>query len=132
MTLEPLAQAPALVQAHAAAALAALGLGSFQFLLRKGTARHRIAGWVWVGLMGTVALSSFGISGYRQFGRFSLIHGLSLATLAMLAIGIAHARAGRIAQHRWTMIGIFSGALVITGLFTLMPGRVMNAALFGG
>jgi uncharacterized membrane protein len=29
------------------------------------------------------------------------------------------------------MIGIFSGALVIAGLFTFMPGRIMHAALFG-
>lgn len=37
-----------------------------------------------------------------------------------------------IAPHRWAMIGIFSGALVLTGLFTLMPGRAVNAVLSGG
>jgi uncharacterized membrane protein len=30
------------------------------------------------------------------------------------------------------MIGIFCGALVIAGLFTLVPGRIMHAVLFGG
>ena len=29
------------------------------------------------------------------------------------------------------MIGIFFGALVIAGLFTLMPGRIMHAVVFG-
>jgi uncharacterized membrane protein len=29
------------------------------------------------------------------------------------------------------MILIFSGALVIAGLFTLIPGRIMHIALFG-
>jgi uncharacterized membrane protein len=29
------------------------------------------------------------------------------------------------------MIFIFSGALVIAGLFTLLPGRIMHAVLFG-
>ncbi|MCP1731003.1 putative membrane protein [Bradyrhizobium elkanii] len=29
------------------------------------------------------------------------------------------------------MIGIFFGALLIAGLFTLMPGRIMHAVVFG-
>ncbi len=29
------------------------------------------------------------------------------------------------------MIAIFSGALVIAGLFTLLPGRIMHAVVFG-
>jgi uncharacterized membrane protein len=34
-------------------------------------------------------------------------------------------------QHRNAMIAIFLGALVIAGLFTLLPGRIMNAVVFG-
>jgi uncharacterized membrane protein len=29
------------------------------------------------------------------------------------------------------MIGIFLGTLVIAGLFTVVPGRIMHAAVFG-
>jgi uncharacterized membrane protein len=29
------------------------------------------------------------------------------------------------------MISVFSGALVIAGLFTLLPGRIMQAVVFG-
>ena len=29
------------------------------------------------------------------------------------------------------MISIFGGALIIAGLFTLMPGRIMHAVVFG-
>jgi uncharacterized membrane protein len=29
------------------------------------------------------------------------------------------------------MIFIFSGALVIAGLFTLLPGRIMHSVVFG-
>ncbi|MGK0244136.1 MAG: putative membrane protein, partial [Pseudomonadota bacterium] len=32
---------------------------------------------------------------------------------------------------KFTMIGIFFGALLIAGLFTLMPGRIMHAVIFG-
>ena len=31
----------------------------------------------------------------------------------------------------WTMIFLFSGALVIAGLFTILPGRIMHKVLFG-
>jgi uncharacterized membrane protein len=31
----------------------------------------------------------------------------------------------------FTTIGIFLGALVVAGLFTLVPGRIMHAVLFG-
>jgi uncharacterized membrane protein len=50
----------------------------------------------------------------------------------MLPLGVLHARRHSVALHRWTMIGIFCGALVIAGLFTLVPGRIMHAVLFGG
>jgi uncharacterized membrane protein len=34
--------------------------------------------------------------------------------------------------HRSAMLGLFLGALVIAGLFTLVPGRIMHAVVFGG
>lgn len=131
MNLAPLAAAGPLIQSHALAAVLAVGLGLAQFASSKGGRRHRWLGRAWVGLLALVALTSFGIHGIRQFGPFSWIHGLSVFTLGMLAIGVGLARAGRIAAHRWTMIGLFAGALVITGLFTLVPGRLMHAVLFG-
>lgn len=131
MNPAPLAAAGPLIQSHALAAVLAVGLGLAQFALSKGGRRHRWLGRAWVGLLALVALTSFGIHGIRQFGPFSWIHGLSAFTLGVLAIGVGLARAGRIAAHRWTMIGLFAGALVITGLFTLVPGRLMHAVLFG-
>ncbi|WP_375454506.1 DUF2306 domain-containing protein [uncultured Methylobacterium sp.] len=131
MNLAPLAAAGPLIQSHALAAVLAVGLGLAQFALSKGGRRHRWLGRAWVGLLALVALTSFGIHGMRQFGPFSWIHGLSVFTLGMLVLGVGLARAGHIAAHRWTMIGLFAGALVITGLFTLVPGRLMHAVLFG-
>ncbi|KMO38655.1 membrane protein [Methylobacterium variabile] len=131
MTLQPLLQASPVVQVHAAAAIAALVLGALKFGLRRGGARHRIAGRIWVGLMALVALSSFGISGLRQIGPFSWIHGLSVFTLGALVLAVVCARQRRIAAHRWAMIGLYLGALVITGLFTLLPGRIMGHVVLG-
>jgi uncharacterized membrane protein len=117
-----------IILVHMFAAFAALGLGSFIFLRRKGDAAHRDSGRLWVGLMLATALSSFWIRGN---GGFSWIHGLSVFTLATLALGIWLAASGNIARHRLVMKNLYVGALVITGLFTLMPQRLLGRALWG-
>ena len=133
MNPAPLLFAPAIIQAHAAAAILALGLGAAQLWLPKGTARHRVLGWIWAALLAGVALSSIWISGERfRFGPFSWIHGLSIFTLVMLPIGLLHARRGHVGRHRATMISLYTSALVIAGLFTLAPGRILGRVLFGG
>jgi uncharacterized membrane protein len=30
------------------------------------------------------------------------------------------------------MLGLFFGALVVAGIFTFLPGRIMHAVVFGG
>lgn len=112
---------------HTLAAIGALGLGSLVFLRRKGDAGHRWIGRAWVGLMLATALSSFWI---RGSGGFSWIHGLSLGTLVLLTLAILHARAGRIERHRRVMRGLFAGGLVIAGVFTLVPQRLLGHALW--
>jgi uncharacterized membrane protein len=36
-----------------------------------------------------------------------------------------------VGRHRKTMIGIFTGGLLIAGLFTFLPGRIMHVVVFG-
>lgn len=131
MTLAPLLAAPIAIQAHAIAAMAAFGLGLIQFAAPKGTLPHRTIGWVWVILMTLVAGSSAFIHTICSFGGFSLIHGLSISTLAVLPIGVMHARRHRVGDHRRTMSALFLGALVIAGGFTMIPGRIMHDVAFG-
>ncbi len=76
-------------------------------------------------------MALFWIHELRQFGRFSLIHVLSLYTLAMLPLGVYYAHQHNVAGHRKTMLGLFFGALLIAGAFTLLPGRSMGRVLFG-
>ena len=50
----------------------------------------------------------------------------------MLVTGRVGRRTGiDVRRHRIAMISIFAGALVIAGLFTLVPGRIMHAVVFG-
>lgn len=131
MSLEPILSAPWVIQIHTYAALWALLLGTVQLAGPKGTMNHRVIGWVWVILMAIVALSSFDIYGMGMLGPFSPIHGLSVFVLVLLPVAVWRARKGNIAGHRGAMIGMFVGGLIVAGIFTLLPGRVMHLAVFG-
>ena len=112
---------------HTGAAFAALALGTLTFLRRKGDLAHRRVGRVWAALMVATAVSSFWI---KSQGGFSWIHGLSVVILVLLALGVGLAIRGNRAGHRKTMQGLFFGALVISGLFTLMPHRLFGRMLW--
>jgi uncharacterized membrane protein len=131
MSLAPLLEAAPAIPLHAFAAMSAFVLGVVQLAAPKGTLPHRALGWIWVGLMAAVAVSSFWIHQIRLLGPWSPIHLLSIFTLAMLPLGVWMAHRHRVADHRRIMIYTFSGALVIAGLFTLLPGRIMHQVVFG-
>jgi uncharacterized membrane protein len=131
MSLAPLLNASPTIQAHAFAAMAAFALGFVQLSAPKGTLPHRAMGFVWVALMLAVVISSFFIHVIRLWGPWSPIHLLSIFTLGVLPIGVWRAHKHDVAGHRRTMIGLFTGALVVAGIFTFYPGRIMHAVVFG-
>ena len=133
MSLEPLLQAVAPIPLHAFAAMAAFGLGVVQIAAPKGTLPHRTLGWIWVALMATVAISSFWIHGesFRLWRTWSPIHLLSIFTPVMLVLAVIRAKQHHVRAHAIIMASIFTGALVIAGVFTLVPGRIMHTAMFG-
>src|ERR1700709_2237394 len=131
MSLAPLLDAAPAIPLHAFAAMVALVLGIVQFAAPKGTLPHRTIGWIWVVLMAAVAVSSLWIHQIRLLGPWSPIHLLSIFTLVMLPLGVWRAHRHDVSAHRKTMISLFAGALVIAGLFTLVPGRIMHTAFFG-
>jgi uncharacterized membrane protein len=131
MNLAPLLAAPPALQIHAFAALGAFALGALQLAAPKGTIPHRAIGWIWAVLMLAVVLSSFFIHTIRLWGPFSPIHLLSIFTLAMLPLAVWRARQHDVRKHRRAMMSLFVGALVIAGIFTFLPGRIMHAVVFG-
>ena len=100
-------------------------------MLAKGTRSHRTIGYIWVTLMGLVALSSFWVHDLRQVGPFSAIHLLSVVTLCTLFYSISAVPRGNIASHQRSMRNLYFMALIGAGAFTLLPGRDMHAVLFG-
>jgi uncharacterized membrane protein len=118
-----------IVYLHLLAAVAAFLLGAWQLSRPKGTPSHRAAGWIWAGLMMSVAVSSLWIPSFLQF---SWIHLFTLLVLVMLPLGIWRARRGNVEGHRRAMRGLYAGGLVIAGIFTLVPGRLLGDLIWKG
>jgi uncharacterized membrane protein len=127
----PLLTAAPAIQIHAIAAMSAFGLGILQLAAPKGTLPHKTLGWIWVTLMFVVSVTAFFIHELRLWGAWSPIHLLAIFTLAMLPFGVLAAHRHNVVRHRRTMIGLFTGALVVAGIFTFVPGRIMHAVAFG-
>lgn len=121
---------PMVLQLHILAALGTVALGGLIFSMRKGRAFHRTAGWIWVVLMATTAISSLFIVGING-DVWSFIHLLSGWVLIVLPLGVLAARKHRVDVHRKTMTGIFVGGSLVAGAFTFLPGRLMWRLIFG-
>ena len=116
---------------HAIMAIIAIILGGIQLSMKKGGAIHKLLGRLWVGLMMFVAITSFFIHEIKLWGAYSPIHLLSLWTIFILGVGVYYARVGNIKRHKQVMIATYFFALILTGFFTLMPGRIMHQILIG-
>jgi uncharacterized membrane protein len=123
------AQTP-MLQAHVLAALCAIGLGAAMMLIRKGRRFHRIAGWIWTGLLSTVALSSLFIVGLNG-DRWSYLHLGSGFVAVFLPVAVLAARRHRVAPHRALMMLLFYGSLLVSGALAFLPGRLMWNLFFG-
>jgi uncharacterized membrane protein len=126
-----LATAPLAIKIHVAAALGAILLAAAQFIGKKGVTAHRILGWTWAALMAITALSSFFIVDFRALTPSAAILGLSLLVLVQVPLAVGAARRHAIVEHKTRMTWLTVGALIVAGLFTLLPGRLMHQTLFG-
>ena len=118
---------PTPVLVHLVAALSALVLGVAMLARPKGTASHKVLGRSWVALMLTVALSSLWIP---RFLHFTWIHSFTQLTLVSIPLAIYRIRKGDVKSHARTMKGLFIGGLVIAGILTLIPGRMLGNLLW--
>ena len=117
---------------HLVTALAALLLGVFILVRRKGTHSHKALGWTWVALMGSTALASAFIRDYGlpNLAGITPIHAFTLLTALNLPRGIWHIRRGNVAGHRRSMTRLYAGACLLAGVFTLLPGRFLGRLLW--
>ena len=131
MDLTVLHEAKYPIPLHAYAAFFAVILGAVQFLLPKGTKNHKYIGYSWVGRMLMVSVSSFWISTIKILGPFSPIHFLSVFTIWSLFEAIRSIKQRNIKRHKRFMQLLYLLALIVTGAFTMLPGRTMYEVFWG-
>jgi len=131
MNFQAFAEASTAIQLHALCAVAALGLGSVQFLAIKGTLAHRTIGALWMALMAVVAVSAIFIQVINP-GHFSLLHLLVPLTLFGLVGLVRSIRTHDYRSHRRIVMMLFFGALVVPGALTFLPGRLMHTIFLAG
>jgi uncharacterized membrane protein len=126
MSLAPLLNAAPAIPLHAFAAMAAFALGIVQFAAPKGNAaaqdRRLDLGWPDGGGRGQFVLDpSDQIAGNLEPDPSAV--DLYVERAADRGVEGAASPGRRPSSH---LIAIFAGALVVAGLFTLAPGRIMR------
>jgi uncharacterized membrane protein len=135
MNLAPLLEAPLAIQVHVATVVPAFIIGTWQiFLSRKGARHHRFWGYVYLALMTVTAIAAIFVQTIMPdgpFGGLSPIHLFVPMTLAGVAGAIYGVKTRNIRLHRYAMLGVYIGGILIAGAFTFVPGRIMHAVMFG-
>jgi len=104
---------------------------------RKGrvqrTHLHRAAGYAWVTLMLATALSALFIRDYLQFNiaGYTWIHLFVPLTLGRPVRGFPRAVPERHQPPPKIMQGLYFGACIGAGAFTLLPGRYLGQLVWG-
>ncbi len=132
MNLQPLADAALPIQVHVATIVPAFVIGTWLiFFSRKGSRYHRLAGKAYLALMVMTSMAAVFVRSFSGLSmdvgplRLGLIHLFVPLTLYGVWGTLSALRSGDIAGHRGSMRGVYFGALIIAGLLTFAPGRIM-------
>lgn len=135
MTLEPLLHAPLAVQIHVATVVPAAIIGTWLiFFSRKGAPLHRALGYIYLTLMTFTAITTLWVHQLVPHGPFfglSPVHLLIPVTLIGVYNAIVGARMHNITRHRYAMLSVYFGGIILAGGLTFVPGRIMHAVVFG-
>lgn len=119
---------------HLATVVPAFGIGALQLWNRKGTPSHKLLGRIYMALMlatGLITLSMPAEVGPRFLNHFGYIHIFSFLALFGVPAAYIAARRGYIRAHRFAMISLYVGGILIAGAFAFSPGRMLHGWLFG-
>jgi uncharacterized membrane protein len=124
------------IAVHATAAILAVVTGPVALWARRGRQQHprlhRAFGYAWVTLMLVTAISALFIRDLRMpnIAGYTPIHLLVPVTLFSLWGAFVALARRDIGLHRKTMQGLYIGACVVAGFFTLLPGRLLGQLLW--
>ncbi len=136
--LQPLLEAPLPVLVHVATVLPAFVLGTWLLASStKGSDRHRRVGRIYLVLMGITATAAVFIRSFSAVSvdvgplRLGLLHLFVPLTFFGIYGALATIRHGDIGGHRRAMRGVYLGALIVAGVLSFAPGRIMYRMFFG-
>lgn len=124
------------IAVHTTAALGALAIGPLALWARRARAQrprlHRAFGHAWVTLMLVAAVSALFIRDHAlpNLAGFTPIHLLVPVTLLGLFGAFWKLAHGNVRGHKRVMQGLYFGACVVAGGFTLLPGRYLGQQLW--
>ena len=108
-------------------------LGAINFMLRKGSPWHKFVGSAYMVLMMFTAIVTVFMPahlGPTLFNHFGYVHLFSLLTIYSVPTAYIAIKKGNVTKHRNKLIGLYIGAIVLAGAFTLVPGRYLHTVLF--
>ena len=117
---------------HLGTILPAAAIGGMLLALTKGTSLHRLFGKIYMLLMlvtSTLTLFMRAEVGPTLFNHFGFIHLFSLLVLVSVPRAYIAARSHNVRSHKYSMLGVYIGAVLLAGAFTLMPGRYLHGLL---
>ncbi len=126
-----------LIAVHMSAAIGAIVLGPLALWARKGATQrprlHRAFGYAWVTLMVATAVSAIFIRDFSlpNLSGYTPIHLLIPVVLVGLFGAFYFLAKGNIRGHRKTMQGLYIGACLVAGVFTLLPERYLGQMVLG-
>ena len=131
MNIALLLHTPIAIQVHLLTVVPAFAIGTWQIVFSvKGSRPHRALGFLYLALMTITAVAAVFIRSIGK-GHLSPIHLFIPLTLFGVISTLWHARHGNISGHRWAMLGLYVGGLILAGALAFLPGRLMHRVLFG-
>jgi len=138
MNLAPLAHMPLQIQVHLATILPAFVLGTWMmFVSRKGSSTHRTIGKIYLLLMSITAIAATFIREPSSMGidlgplRIGPIHIFVPVTAFSVYTALTSIRRGNIKSHQGAMTGLYFGGLILAGVLSFLPNRLMYRMFFG-
>lgn len=117
---------------HLATVVPAFLIGGFLLIRPKGTTLHKALGRLYIALLLITATATIFIgtpgTGIGGSG-FSFIHIFTIMAYVSAPYAIWAAKTGRLQDHKDAMQGMYIG-LCIAGAFAMLPGRLLQTALF--
>ena len=132
-----------IIYVHAFFALAAVPVGLYIFFKKKGTKQHRFIGRVYVSFLLIVSFTALFITSPmtdtvfnpRFYSWIHLLIPFTVGNLIYSIWSIRQFKKTKLGKHKnahiYSMAGVYFGALLVAGAFTLMPGRMFHEIIFG-